>query len=194
MVLQKLMPQWDLHLILAALPQAAFLDYTSDRLSDDILHLKWWTLKIITNCICKRSVCPNVSSLFEMYRTKWWLICCHKQCFLWRTRCLNRLHSGCAFQVLLIWTQGVPVSPLGSGDRRKHLTGTCQLMFGQGGQGSLFQSRKSMWWWCEGPWVPCYRVIMAATHVAGMAVHDTNGRWCSSWQNFHLGGLAKAWN
>ena len=125
------MPQWDLHLILTALPQAAFLDYTSDRLSDDILYLKWWTLKIITNCICKRSVCPNVSSLFEMYRTKWWLICCHKQCFLWRSRCLSRLHSGCAFQVLLIWTQGVPVSPLGSGDRRKHLTGTCQLMFGR---------------------------------------------------------------
>ena len=45
-VQRNLMPQWDLHLVLSALLQPPFSDHSVDRPSDDIIDLKWRTLKM----------------------------------------------------------------------------------------------------------------------------------------------------
>ena len=44
-VQRRLMPQWDLHLVLTALLRPTFTDGASDRPSDDVIDLKWRTLK-----------------------------------------------------------------------------------------------------------------------------------------------------
>ena len=44
-VQQRLMPQWDLHLVLTALLRPPFTDGANDRPSDDVIDLKWRTLK-----------------------------------------------------------------------------------------------------------------------------------------------------
>ena len=41
----KMMPQWNLHLILSALLWPPFSDGAVDRPSDDVIGQKWWTLK-----------------------------------------------------------------------------------------------------------------------------------------------------
>ena len=44
-VQRRLMPQWDLHLVLTALLRPPFTDGANDRPSDDVIDLKWRTLK-----------------------------------------------------------------------------------------------------------------------------------------------------
>ena len=44
-VQRRLMPQWDLHLVLTALLRPPFTDSANDRPSDDVIDLKWRTLK-----------------------------------------------------------------------------------------------------------------------------------------------------